>query len=433
MKKILFLILFLSLLPLSTKVKAQQPVDSTRIYFKLGQRQYYPEYRDNGASMMRLIEAIRKSDADSTLRKVEIRAYASPDGSETANNRLSRLRSGVLTDYILQNTGVDPSIIDTRSEGIAWDELREMVAADSRVPARDEVLDILRNHPEYSSNMRKIALMGLRGGAPYRWMFKNLFPELRSAVGLYIYARDTHDDVSPAHKDNSEATAETAASAVPDTQDHELDATGVSDTLLAEGNGTAEQDSAATPEETSAKNTDIPVHLFALKTNLLYDAALMPSLEFEWRINSRWSVAAEGSVAWWSKDRTHKYYQIMYLGAEGRYWFGRRLRPWHGMYAGLMAGGGKYDLENGKKGYKGEAAVAGLTFGYMFPVTRTLSFDAEIGLGYMFTRFKEYVPFDGHYIYQRTKDMNYFGPVKAKFSFVWRFGNAGNTKKGGEI
>lgn len=426
MKKIFFLIL--SLIPLSGGALAQQPVDSTRIYFKLGQRQYYPEYRDNGTSMQRFIEAIRKADADSTLRKVEIRAYASPDGSETANNRLSRLRSGVLTDYILESSGVDASLVDTRSEGIAWNELLEMVTADSRVPARDEVLDILRNHPEYSSNMRKIALMGLRGGAPYRWMFKNMFPELRSAVGLYIYAADTRNGDTATQTTLS--GAETAP--VADTQDTADHTTEISGTHDAGETGTAVPDTEVTTAETSAKKTDTPVHLFALKTNLLYDAALLPSLEFEWRINNRWSVAAEGSVAWWSKDRSHKYYQIMYLGAEGRYWFGRRLRPWHGMYAGLMAGGGKYDLENGKKGYKGEAAVAGLTFGYMFPVTRTLSFDAEIGLGYMFTRFKEYVPFDGHYIYQRTKDMNYFGPVKAKFSFVWRFGNAGDSKKGGE-
>lgn len=425
MKKVFFIIL--SLLPIFADAYAVQPSDSTKVYFKLGQRYFYPDFKNNSESIGGFIGALRKASADGTLRSVEIRAYASPDGSERANNRLSRLRSRELTDYIVKHSGVDTSMVVTRSEGIAWDELRSMVFADDRVPARAEVLDVLDNHPEYSSNMRKIALMGLHGGVPYKWMFDNLFPNLRNAVGLYIYVNDDKDTVD----DKGIAGDNESDEMKPVPVEAEQEVTEQVQASPVERGIENEPESIANHDTSDVSASAEPLHLFALKTNLLYDAMLMPSLELEWRINHHWSVAGEANVAWWHNDGKHKYYQVMYLGGECRYWFGK-LRPWHGMYAGVMAGGGKYDLENGHKGYKGEASVTGLTFGYMFPITRCLSFDAEIGVGYMFTRFDEYVPYDGHYIYQRTKDMNYFGPIKAKFSFVWRFWDVNKSRKGGK-
>ena len=108
-------------------------------------------------------------------------------------------------------------------------------------------------------------------------------------------------------------------------------------------------------------------HQLVLKTNLLYDAALMPSLEVEYLINDRWSVNLEGEMAWWKNNHKHKYYQLATISPEGRYWF-KAKRPWHGHYVGLFGGFSWYDLENGKDGYKGEAVMAGLSYGYMFPV-----------------------------------------------------------------
>lgn len=177
----------------------------------------------------------------------------------------------------------------------------------------------------------------------------------------------------------------------------------------------------------SSATSDYAPHSLSLKTNLIYDAALIPNIELEWRINNRFSVAAEADAAWWSNNAKHKYYQLLYFGAEGRWWFKTR-SPWHGHYAGIMAGGGKFDLENGKKGYSGEGALAGLTYGFMFPISSRLSFDAEIGLGYAYLKYKTYTPQDGHYIYLSTKKTSYFGPVKAKFSLAWRFGHL-NKKK----
>lgn len=52
-------------------------------------------------------------------------------------------------------------------------------------------------------------------------------------------------------------------------------------------------------EVSKGARTDMEMsHQLVLKTNLLYDAALMPSLEVEYLINDRWSVNLEGEMAW---------------------------------------------------------------------------------------------------------------------------------------
>lgn len=170
---------------------------------------------------------------------------------------------------------------------------------------------------------------------------------------------------------------------------------------------------------------EAPDQHLAIKTNLIYDVLLMPSLELEYRFKDRWSVNVEGEVAWWKNDAKHQYYQIATIIPEGRFWFKTR-NPWHGHYVGVFVGGNWYDLEAGKRGVQGESVLAGVSYGYMWPVTRCLSFEAGLGIGYMYTKFEEYLPEDGCYVYQRTKKMHYFGPLKLKLGFVWRLWN---TKK----
>lgn len=165
-----------------------------------------------------------------------------------------------------------------------------------------------------------------------------------------------------------------------------------------------------------------------IKSNLLYDAVLMPSLEIEYRFSEHFSAAIEGNMAWWHNNGKHKYYQLATIVPEARWWFkpqGAR----KGHYLGLFGGPGWYDLENGKTGYRGEGGMVGLSYGYMFPVGKYFAFEAGIGLGYAHLKYEEYVPADGHYAYQQTNRTNYFGPLKLKFAFVWNIGRW--TEKGG--
>lgn len=166
---------------------------------------------------------------------------------------------------------------------------------------------------------------------------------------------------------------------------------------------------------------------WSVKTNLVYDAVLMPSLEIEYRISRHWSVNLEGNMAWWHDDPRHQYYQLATITPEARYWFKYQgCRKGH--YIGLFAGGGWYDLENGGRGYKGEGGFAGISYGYMFPVGRYFSFEAGVGLGYLNTKYEEYLPLDGEYVYQQTSRLSYVGPLKLKFAWVWHIGRWSEKK-----
>ena len=156
----------------------------------------------------------------------------------------------------------------------------------------------------------------------------------------------------------------------------------------------------------------------ALKTNLAHWGTASPNLSAEFVFNENISLDFGVTANPFDFDRFKTRFYL--IQPEVRYWF-KTKKPWHGHYIGLFGGQGWYDLENGGRGYRGEGQMAALSYGYMFPVAKHLSFDAEIGLGYMHTRFQEYLPIDGHYVYQQTSKINYFGPLKLKFSLVWRF------------
>lgn len=416
---------------------AQVPADSAKVYFRLGHRQYDPSFENNSSGMNPFVNEVKRHNAASNIERITVRSYTSPDGSNAANERLSRNRCRTISEYLLNETGIDPSLIHTEAEGIAWDELTRMVEADTSIPYREEVLELLRTTPVWvfdDDNRvvggRKKSLMELRGGVPYRWLFTNIFPALRNAVAVSLFVKQPDAIAEP-------------ASAVPE-KNEKTDSLGNPESLeqlenlenleQPEQPGSPENPdmTAAAPAAETLPASHTPWHRLAIKTNLLYDAILMPSLEVEYRFNDRWTVNAEGDVAWWHNDPKHKYYQVMILSGEGRYWFKHyNNRPWHGFYVGAFGGGGKYDLENGNRGYKGTGYMAGISAGFMFPVGRNISFEAGLGVGYLTTKYEEYLPFEGHYVYQQTSRTGYFGPLKLKFALVWRLWDINKNKKGG--
>ncbi len=534
---------------------AQSPCDSVRIYYRQGHRDVDPSFGDNRTELDRFLHSVRQACELGQVNRLVIRSYASPDGVDRLNERLSRLRADSMESYVLRHTRIPASMIEKSAEGVAWGPLRDMVAASDEVPCRDEVLDILDHTPLWIFDEqdrivdgRKKRLMSLHGGVPYNYMLEHLFPTLRSSAAASLYTKDygtaarTAADaalraaesaavaaaaatksaeaaeaaartsnraaealesaagireaagagatVEEAMRSAAEARAgaDAASQAAEEARDAAESAARAAAEALeaakaaAEAQGRSDSEealkaateaetaaAAAAEAETAARNAEAvaraaaeeaeaaaarvtaaeevlraagpaasaretgaetePLHRMALKTNLLYDALLMPSLEAEFRIDDRWSVALEGDVAWWKNAGKHKYYQIATIAPEARYWF-RTRKPWHGHYVGVFAGGSWYDLENGKTGYRGEALLAGVSYGYMWPVSRCLSFETAVGAGYAYTRYEEYRPQDGHYLYQQTKRTNYFGPLKLKFALVWRLWDE-NKGKGG--
>ena len=172
--------------------------------------------------------------------------------------------------------------------------------------------------------------------------------------------------------------------------------------------------------------------LFAVKTNLLFDAALMPNIELEVPIGKRWSLNGEYMFPWWLINDDRYCLQILMGGLEVRYRPGKRSGRdvLTGHFIGLYAGGGKYDLQRDKNGYQGEFFIAaGVSYGYAHSIARNLRLEYNIGIGMLRTDYRHYHSRDNHrtLLWQENGEDTWLGPTKLKISLVWLI--TGKNKK----
>ena len=163
----------------------------------------------------------------------------------------------------------------------------------------------------------------------------------------------------------------------------------------------------------------------ALKTNLLYDLALVPNVAVEYAATDKFSVSVDWMYAWWSRDDKHDYWRVYGGDVELRYWLGdKQGRRFAGHHVGAYGGMLTYDVEWGGTGYMGEkwSYLLGLSYGYALPLSRRLRLDFEIGLGYMGGEYYEYEPEGDKYFWQQTKKRKWFGPTRAEISLIWLLG-----------
>ncbi|MDE6308861.1 MAG: DUF3575 domain-containing protein [Muribaculaceae bacterium] len=392
-----------------------------------------PAYGNNTKSMDEFIDSIATVYESGHLDHIAVYGYASPDGPFALNDKLALQRCNAIAQYVSRNAGIPMNEIHTSPRGVAWDGLRELVTENMRTPSRDAVLRILDKYlPEAStdqavSDQCRKSLLALNGGRSYRWMLHNLFPKLRYSIVMYTTSA------------NDRNIGQCSIGVMPDeptptTTDDVLPQPPKPDVAPATAAVDEQADIVAASSTPTHYNPLIykPIHRLALKTNLIYDALLLPNIEVEYRVNRNWSVALEGGVAWWGRYSKNRSYRLAMVSPEARYWINPRA-PWHGFYVGAFAGGGLYDFLKDDSGYRGEGVMGGLSVGYMWPVSRCLSLEAEIGGGYLYSQYKEYRPLDGHHVYRRTKDLNYFGPLKVKFSLVWRLWDVNKPRKKVEL
>ena len=175
----------------------------------------------------------------------------------------------------------------------------------------------------------------------------------------------------------------------------------------------------------------------ALKTNMLYDLALVPNGGVEFYLGKNLSVAGNWMYSWWKSDKVYWYWRVYGGDLALRYWFGNETKekPLQGHHLGVYGQMLTYDVEVGNKGILADrwSWSAGVEYGYSLPIARRLNLDFTLGVGYHTGEFYEYIPIDGHYVWQATKIRHYMGPTKAEISLVWLLGRGNeNTDKGGK-
>lgn len=142
----------------------------------------------------------------------------------------------------------------------------------------------------------------------------------------------------------------------------------------------------------------------AVNTDLAMDALCAPSLGFELTLAKRSTLSLNGFYA---NGVYGKEIKCIAIQPEWRFYFSGR--PMHQFFVGVGALGTTYDISAYDKRYEGDAIGAGLTFGYVLPLTKNkrLLLDFHAGWGMMFYRQKEYFLGDNYQQYNED------GSVKA--------------------
>ena len=429
MKRILSILLFLSVVAsihaMTEIITVQDTIleqnkDSLQIYFRQGKTLWAPEYMDNDRRLSEFVgrlSELRRSQVMSKISKIYIVSGASPEGSYALNRRLSDGRAERIRNVLKQYISLPDSVIVTDSRGVNWKDLYTKVEA-SNMQYRDEVLDIIQNTPEldqskgYNYELRKKTLEKLHGGAPYRYMYKEMFPELR------IFNLQIEIDWERYEQAQREVAKEMGL-----LEKEESPELVIYDTI---------RDPWPEPLQIELPKQPKPWYM-AVKTNMLYDALLTPNIGVEFYLGKNYTISADWMYAWWKKHSIAWWHRTYGGDLEFRRYFGRvadekPLQGWHvGLYGGIVT----YDFDWGGRGYLGDrwSYGGGLSFGYSMPWKRRLNLDFTVGLGYLGGEYKEYLPIDDCYVWQCTKQRNYIGPTKIEVSLVWLIGR-GNYNEG---
>lgn len=173
--------------------------------------------------------------------------------------------------------------------------------------------------------------------------------------------------------------------------------------------------------------------LVAAKTNIISDAFLNPSLGLEIGVAPKWTVELTGQLNAWtfSKGKRWKHWLAQ---PEVRYWF---CQKFFGHFVGAHLLGGQYNV-GGIKGFKhdflglhlsrlgderfqGWYAGAGIAYGYTWILNRHWSFEAEIGVGYVYRRYDVYPCAHCGTKRESGVSRNYVGPTKAALNLIYVF------------
>ena len=373
-------------------------------------------YSDNAVRMQEMVEFLRNIRQDSTINIVEVSfcGAASPEGSDQLNRKLARGRLTALENLVRQQVDIPDSIITHNDNYIPWEFLKSQIE-DSELVYKNEVLAILEEesllvdylYPTLHIDNRIVKLRALNDGKVWQQMHKLFFERMRNACAVFV----TYKKELPVVQQPIITEPE------PITQEYEPKEPIVPEFVIEE------------PKEKS------PFYM-GLKTNLLYNILAIPNLGAEFYLGSNFSVATNWHYAWWKNDKKYDYWRTYGGDLAVRYWLGKKAheKSLTGHHIGLYGQMITYDFELGGKGVLADrwSWATGLEYGYSLPIAKCMNLDFTIGLGYHWGEFKEYLPIDGHYVWQATKNRNYWGPTKAEISLVWLIGRGNyNQRKGG--
>jgi hypothetical protein len=395
---------------------ADSAVDSitlATLHFRVNSIVLEPNYMDNAYALDMIRRVFSDADLLEAMDFITITAAASPEGYTANNERLAEGRALAVKQWLTgEFPNMDHDRIFTFSIGEDWNGLRQMVWDDERVPYRTEVLAVLDSGE--SGEAKRAALRRIGSGVAYDYLLEHHLPELRGAAAFMIYYKPTPVVPVP------EPMVFTEYEYMTDTV--YVDRTIRVDSII------------RVPVPVPAEEKP---YYWSVKTNLLYDLALLPDLHFEFSLGKRFSLELGGQWSWWTSNISHDYCERIQIGGlEFRLWLGNRDKrtPLSGHFLGLYGMGGTYDVRwDAGTGYLSNLSYsAGLSYGYSARLSRSFNLEFALSVGYMGGEYQTYHIYDApQNIFYRDARFNrhYIGPTAARVSLVWLLGGKNEDMK----
>lgn len=171
---------------------------------------------------------------------------------------------------------------------------------------------------------------------------------------------------------------------------------------------------------------------FAVKTNLVSDALANANIGAEITVAPRWSVDLTGDFNFWNLSHQRKWKHWL-VQPEARYWFCEAMGG-HFVAAHLI--GGEYNMGGLDMPFKflgtdfrrlrdsrfqGWMAGAGVGYGYSWLLGKHWNLEAEIGIGYVYSRYDRFECAGCGRKVESGKSHHYVGPTKAAVNLVYVF------------
>lgn len=170
----------------------------------------------------------------------------------------------------------------------------------------------------------------------------------------------------------------------------------------------------------------------AIKTNVLYDIAATVNAGVEFGLAPKWTLDISGNYNGWTLSGGRKWKHWL-VQPEARWWVCDKFA---GHFLGVHAHGGQCNVGNLKNNirflgtdfsklsdrrYQGWFAGAGVAYGYSWILGRHWNLEAEIGAGWIYTRYDVFPCAACGTRLASGLSHNYFGPTKAAVNLVFVF------------
>ena len=165
------------------EVKARASMLELRINFPVNVTEVRPTYMGNPVELARAdsLVGLLVSNSLIDIRGVNIRGYASPEGTYTNNERLARGRSEGFKKYMISKHPGNDYIRDARTSWVAedWEGFGRIVEADNTIAQKQDVLAIV-NDPNIAPDTKDKMLQNIVWwSSNYKIILKEMYPLLR--------------------------------------------------------------------------------------------------------------------------------------------------------------------------------------------------------------------------------------------------------------